>query len=110
MINFKLCNNGQSVVGTREDGVIVSYTIEAPEYKQWLLDGGMPEPEFTALEISKDTAIQKVQIALSFLSSTDWVEAYLIKHYLGIELLDQASSKFALEQQRKDAKLLILQG
>lgn len=42
---FKLCNNGKSVVGTREDGVMVSYSIEAEEYKKWVLDGGIPLPE-----------------------------------------------------------------
>lgn len=48
---LKLCNNGKSVIGTREDGATVSYSIEAEEYKQWLLDGGIPEPEFTDIEL-----------------------------------------------------------
>lgn len=51
-MNFKLCNNGLSVVGTREDGATVSYSIEAEEYKQWLSEGNVPEPEFTADELA----------------------------------------------------------
>lgn len=42
---FKLCNNGKSVIGTKEDGAMVSYSIEAEEYKAWLSEGNTPEPE-----------------------------------------------------------------
>ena len=48
---LKLCNNGKSVTGTREDGAIVSYSIEAEEYKQWLSEGNTPEPEFAEEEL-----------------------------------------------------------
>ena len=58
MITFKLCNEGKSVVATREDGAMVSYSIEAEEYKQWLLDGGVPEPEFTALELAQQVDVE----------------------------------------------------
>lgn len=50
-MKFKLTNNGQSAYGVREDGNTVSYTIEAEEYKQWLANGNIPEPEFTEAEL-----------------------------------------------------------
>lgn len=58
---FKLCNNGKSVVGTREDGATVSYSIEAKEYKAWLEEGNIPEPEFTAVELLANAKAKKTQ-------------------------------------------------
>jgi len=66
---FKLCNNGKSVVGTRADGAMVSYSIEAPEYKQWILEGGVPEPEFTALEIAQNALNDKWNLVANFKST-----------------------------------------
>jgi len=54
---FKLCNNGKSVVGIREDGATVSYSIEAEEYKQWLSVGNTPEPEFTQVELMANAIV-----------------------------------------------------
>ena len=51
---FKLCNDGKSVVGIIEDGVSVSYLIEAEEYQQWLAQGNVPEPEFTEEELNNN--------------------------------------------------------
>jgi hypothetical protein len=45
--------------------------------------------------------------AQAYLLSTDWVDAYLIKHYTGIELLPADSNKFVIEQKRKEARLLL---
>lgn len=50
-MKLKLCNNGQSVVGTNEQGNNVSFTVDAEEYKQWLAEGNTPESEFTEDEI-----------------------------------------------------------
>lgn len=50
-MKLKLCNDGTSVVGTNDAGQLVSYLIEAEEYKQWLSEGNTPEPEFTDEEI-----------------------------------------------------------
>ena len=38
-----------------------------------------------------------------YLSSTDWVEPYLIKHYTGIKILDENSNKFVIEAKRAEA-------
>ena len=45
--------------------------------------------------------------ARAYLSSTDWVEPYLIKHYTGIELLPPESNKFIIEQKRKEAMRIV---
>lgn len=62
---LKLTSNGRAVVGTREDGATVSYSIEAEEFKQWLLEGNTPEPEdaptpeqlLASLKAIKDKAV-----------------------------------------------------
>lgn len=50
-MKLKLCNNGLSVAGINTQGFNVSYSIEAEEYKQWISEGNIPEPEFTDAEI-----------------------------------------------------------
>lgn len=52
-MKLKLCNNGLSVVGKNEYGMYISYSIEAEEYKQWLQQGNIPEPEFTDEELNQ---------------------------------------------------------
>ena len=62
---LKLCNNGRSVYGVREDGYTVSYSVDAEEYKQWLAEGNIPEPEFTTEELeAQATIINKQKISL----------------------------------------------
>lgn len=90
---FKLCNNGLSVLGTSENGTTVSYSIEAEEYKQWVLDGGVPLAEFTDAEIiaqSKQSklieleALCEAQIVSGFTSS-----ALGSEHWYKSEQIDQ---------------------
>ena len=69
---FKLCNDGKSVVGIKEDGVCVSYLIEAEEYKQWLAEGNTPEPEFTEEELAQQELEVKIAEAKTYLASTDF--------------------------------------
>jgi hypothetical protein len=45
--------------------------------------------------------------ARAYLSSTDWVEPYLIKHYTGMVLLPPESNKFIIEQKRKEAMRIV---
>lgn len=45
--------------------------------------------------------------AHAYLARTDWVEPYLIKHYIGLELLPLDSNKFVIEQNRKEARELL---
>ena len=60
-MKLKLCNNGLSVCGTNKQGLFVSYSIEAEEFKQWLEEGNTPEPEFTEDELE----VQRVQASKS---------------------------------------------
>lgn len=60
---LKLCNDGQSVFGEGEDGVFVSYSINAEEYKQWIAEGNEPEPEFTDEEVAAKLAVETYNIA-----------------------------------------------
>lgn len=61
-----------------------------------LINGGLENSD-----IAKQRAILN---SLEYLASTDWVEPYLIKHYMGIELLPPQSNKFVIEQKRKEAR------
>lgn len=50
---------------------------------------------------------EQKDIANKYLLSTDWVEPYLIKHYIGIEPLPEDSNKFIIEQKRKEARDIV---
>jgi hypothetical protein len=71
-MKLRLCNNGKAVYGIINDSTMVSYSIEAEEYKQWLADGGMPEPEFSAEELEAQRLAKQIQEAKSYLLSTDY--------------------------------------
>jgi hypothetical protein len=102
MINFKLCNNGKSVIGTREDGATISYSIEAEEYKQWLLDGGVPEPEFTEEELAQQELNKKVQEAKDYLASTDF--KMTVDYYATLTKKEQTE----LTKKRAEARSLLV--
>ena len=57
-MKLQLCNNGKSVVGTDDNGNMVSYLTSAKEYIEWLSEGNTPEPEFTEEELTQ----QNVQL------------------------------------------------
>ena len=101
-MKLKLCNNGLSVVGINEQGNYVSYSIEAEEYKQWLEEGNIPEPEFTDEEIKINELNKKVQEAKQYLAQTDWVNAYKIRHDLGLDLIPESSSKLEIINKREE--------
>lgn len=70
-MKLKLCNDGLSVFGINEQGQNVSYSIEAEEYKQWIAEGNIPEPEFTEEEIQKQELQVKINEAKQYLAKTD---------------------------------------
>jgi hypothetical protein len=45
------------------------------EYKQWLSEGNTPEPEFTEAELEAKELQTKLNEALTYLTSTDWITA-----------------------------------
>lgn len=90
---LKLFNNGLSVVGTREDGATVSYSIEAEEYKQWLVDGGIPEPEFTEVELLANAIAHFEAVTTAYIEGK--VKAYNIANGLAFANID-AFPKYAI--------------
>ena len=72
------------------------------EYKQWLEAGNTPEPEFTEEEIKINELNKKVQEAKTYLRETDWVNAYKIRHDLGLDLIPESSSKWEVINKRTE--------
>ena len=57
------------------DGACIPFAdgnIDYEEYKLWLSEGNIPEPEFTDEELVAIEITNKKQEALSYLGSTDW--------------------------------------
>lgn len=67
------------------------------EYKQWLVEGNTPEPEFTEEELVQIELAQKIQDAIDFLNKTQFKFGIDYKPKDGEDL-------FALEQQRDVAR------
>ncbi len=101
-MKLKLCNNGLSVHGINKQGFNVSYSIEAEEYKQWLEEGNTPEPEFTEEELTARELNEKISTANQYLAQTDWVNAYKIRHDLGLDLIPESSSKWEVINKRTE--------
>lgn len=67
-------------------------------------DGKLFVSDDCARIFSAGVEIQKYK---KYLASTDWVEPFLIKHYLNLEPLDLNSDKFKIEKNRKEAREFI---
>mgnify|MGYP003593128987 CR=1 FL=1 len=67
------------------------------EYKQWLAQGNVPEPEFTEAELVKQEINTKVQEAKQYLQSTDH------KFYLGYKPKD-GEDLATIEAKRDEAR------
>lgn len=101
-MKLKLCNNGLSVCGTNGQGFFVSYSIESIEYKQWLEEGNTPEPEFTDEELSAKELNEKIDYARQYLSETEWVKDYKLRHDLGLDSISADSSKWLIITKRTE--------
>lgn len=60
MITYKLANNWLSVNKFINGEQIGGILVEAEEYKQWLSDGGIPEPEFSAEELEAQRLVKEL--------------------------------------------------
>lgn len=63
--------------------------------------------EIEALNVAKDDELKqtleyKIIQADNYLKSTDWVEIYILKHDLKIELIPEASSKWEIISKRTE--------
>ena len=97
---------GTSIVKRLADGACIPFADgnrDYEDYKLWLKEGNIPESEFTDEELNQIELNKKLQEANQYLKDTDWVEPYLIKHYTGLELLNESSHKFEIERLRKEA-------
>ena len=70
--------------------------------KQWLAEGNIPEPEFTEEELTARELNEKISTANQYLAQTDWVNAYKIRHDLGLELIPESSSKWEVINKRTE--------
>lgn len=50
---------------------------------------------------------QKIAECTAYLAMTDWVEPYLIRHELGLEILAADSEKLVIKGKRADAKVFL---
>ena len=67
---------GQNSVKRLADGACIPFAdvnIDYQEYKQWLLEGNIPEPEFTEEELQITSINKQIQEAKAYLTDTGWV-------------------------------------
>jgi len=72
------------------------------EYKQWLLEGNTPEPEFTEAELAQQELIKKVQEAKEYLASTDF--KMTVDYYATLTKKEQTE----LTKKRAEARSLLV--
>ena len=58
-------------------------------YKQWLLEGNIPEPEFTEKEIQISTLNKQIQEAKAYLSETSWIWEKYSRNVLSLKDMTQ---------------------
>ena len=61
----------------------------------------------TAEELLAYELDQKIQEATSYLVQTDWVNAYKLRHDLGLEIIPEDSSKWLIITKREEYKLFL---
>lgn len=80
---------------------LVDGNIDYEEYKQWLVDGNIPEPEFTEEELAKQESDRQIAESKTYLASTDFYMT--VDKYVE---LDEAI-KVELTTKRAEARELI---
>ena len=78
------------------------YGTDLSEYSELieLMESLVPEPDLEA--IAKYELEQKIQEANWYLAQTDWVNAYKIRHDLGLDLIPEESSKWEVVNKREE--------
>lgn len=56
MIKYKLANEGKSFVKYLNDTQVSSGLVSNDEFKRWIADGNIPDPEFTQEELDEQEA------------------------------------------------------
>lgn len=72
-------------------------------------DGNITEHEDAPIiELTEEEILQqKISEADAYLKSTDWIEPYIIKHELKIELIADNSSKWEIINKRAEYKAFL---
>ena len=65
------------------------------EYKQWLSEGNVPEPEFTDKEIRLQEITSQIQEAKTYLTETGWIWEKYNRNVLVLK--DMTSEEFRLK-------------
>ena len=99
MKHYKNTNNEIFGFDTNQLHLVTNDMVEMTDAEFQEFCNPKPTPEQLAEQAKAE--------AQAYLASTDWVEPYLIKHYIGIELLPLDSNKFVIEQKRKEASELL---
>ena len=93
---------GTTTVKRLSDGAFIPFAngnADYEEYKLWLAEGNVPEPEFTVEELKVSTLNKQIQEAKAYLSDTDW---YITrKMETGVEIPLEVLTK------RAEARLLV---
>lgn len=80
------------------DGVFIPFAngnMDYEEYKQWLEEGNIPEPEYTEEEIQKQELEIKINEAKQYLTDTGWIWEKYNRNVLVLK--DMTSEEFNLK-------------
>ena len=101
---YKLSNNS---VTRLSDGACIPFAdgnMDYEEYKQWLLEGNTPLPQYTEEELAQQAANQKVAEAYKYLQDTDFY--FTVDKYATLT----PEKKLELETLRAEARVVINNG
>lgn len=67
----------------------------------------VPISELMIEELEANIMNKKVQEANQYLAQTDWVESYKIRHDLGLDIIDESSSKWLILTKREEYRMFL---
>ena len=99
----------QNAVKRLVDGACIPFVDgnrDYEDYKLWLEDGNIPEPEFTEEELAQQELQVKLQEAQAYLNNTDWYYARKAEtgEEVPVEVVEKRLASRKLIQDNKGAK------
>ena len=99
----KLISEGRGYLVNNTLSFLIKDNNELLTYvNEWIKDGGLVEPEFTSEELTAQELNEKISTANQYLAQTDWVNAYKIRHDLGLDIIPESSSKWEVVNKREE--------